>query len=171
MKTILVLSTLLVAAYAAPQGYNYQSQTRVDSSGVTINCERQEVAPGRFQFSCSQGNPGIITEEKTLWVPTSGQDQELLIRIPNYNFREIIRAGLRGGAAGGTNVRVHVARPQVESVVEGHFEQRGALAPNVQVSYDAVQNQPEVHYGGGGQPYRSLSKAIAEPGSRYKKEA
>ena len=85
---------LLVAAVSARP----QAET-------TVSCERREVQPGRFEFVCN-ADPGTLVEEKTLWVPTSGSDQELLIRVPNYAFREIIRAGLRAGAAGGTNVRV-----------------------------------------------------------------
>src|SRR5690348_7633956 len=91
-----VLFAIIACASARPQ-------FDAAGAGATVTCERREVAPGRFEFAC-QANPGTLVEEKTLWVPTSGGDQELLIRVPNYQFREIIRAGLRGGNAGGTNV-------------------------------------------------------------------
>jgi hypothetical protein len=150
MKSAIVL-LMAVAAYARPQ-----------EGGPAVNCERREVAPGKYEYACA-ANPGALISESTLWVPTSSSDQDLLIRVPNYQLREIIRAGLQAGAAGGTNVRVHVARPEIESIVEGKFEQGAALAPNVQVVYDALQQRGEVHYGGSGSPYRTLSKEISEP--------
>jgi hypothetical protein len=156
---VIVLLALFGVALARPQ------------DGPAATCERREVAPGKFEYVCN-ANPGTLTQESILWVPTSGSSQELLIRVPNYRLQEIIRAGLISRGAGSTNVRVHVERPEIQSVVEGRFEDQPGLAPNVQVTYDGIQPVREVHYGGSGVQYAPLSKPISEPGAgRFKKSA
>ena len=153
MNTFVVLFAVFAVAVARPQG-----------AGPSTQCERREVAPGKFEYIC-QVNPGELLSERTLWIPTSGSNQDLLIRVPNYNFREIVRAGFKSGDVGGTNVRIHVARPDVDSQVEGEFHHTDRDAPQVHLTYDQVQNEGEVHYGGTGTPYRPFSRPISEPGA------
>jgi hypothetical protein len=124
------------------------------------NCERREVSPGNYEYDCHNAAPGEILDEKVLWVPYSGSDQNLLIRVPNYAVRDIVRAATYSEGENNENIRVHVARPEVHHVVEGQFEKSVQQAPNVQLSYDPLVQHHEKVYGPPGEPFRPLTKKI-----------
>ena len=132
-----------------------------DSSlSAYTNCERREVSPGYYEYDCLNAHPGEIVDEKVLWVPYSGSDQNLLIRVPNYGVKEIVRAATYSEGENSENIRVHVARPHVEHVVEGQFEKQAQHAPNVQLSYEPLVQHHEKVYGPPGEPFRPLTKRI-----------
>jgi len=186
---VLVLSLLIALATAMPQGsfetrrefgntfgdsFNTRRVGHSVSSGFGstsgfssgqghqgyTNCERREVSPGQYEYDCGSAQPGEIVDEKVLWVPYSGSDQNLLIRVPNYAVKDIVRAAVYPEGENSENIRIHVARPQLHSVVEGQFEKSVAPAPVVQLSYEPLVQEHEKVYGPPGEPFRPLTKRI-----------
>jgi hypothetical protein len=143
-------------------GFSGFGSSAAASHSSYTDCVRREVSPGHYEYDCSSAHPGEIVDEKVLWVPYSGSDQNLLIRVPNYAVKDIVRAASYPEGETNENIRIHVARPALHHVVEGQFEKSVPSAPNVQLSYEPLVHETEKVYGPPGQPFSPLSKRIDE---------
>jgi hypothetical protein len=149
----------------------YETNTQIDSAGIgggslAVQCQRREVSPGQFQFSCDGVDPRKITlsSEHILWLKgPGGESQQLDIVVPNYRVEELIRAALKAGSGGSTNVNILLKKPQTIYDVQA---QEGANIPGakpvVNLQYEPVREPVSVHYPTE-QAYNPLSGPIREP--------
>jgi hypothetical protein len=178
MKSIVLLVVLgAVMVSARPQGYNYgppknpyESTQDIASQGqrpqgqLVVECQRREVGPGQFKFTCEGINPRDITlqSEHVLWIQQDGgQDQLIDVEVPNYRIDELIKAGFKTAPGGGTRVNVLLKRPEQSYNAEVDRPNVQTNAPSVAVQYEPV-DKILVHYPND-KPYRPLSGPILPP--------
>lgn len=150
----------------------YDSESQIDSAGISrggplaVQCQRTETSPGKYQFICSGVDPRAITlsSEHILWLKGPGaQSQQLDIVVPNYRVEELIRAALKAGSGGSTNVNILLKKPETTYDVQA---QEGGSTPGskpvVNLQYEPVREPVSVHYPGE-QAYNPLSGPIREP--------
>jgi len=143
-------------------------------NGPTAECQRQEVAPGRYKFVCGGVNPEAISlkREHILWLTGSGGQQQVVdIEIPNYKILELIKAGFKAGGVSENVINVLLKRPEtsVDAQIDKVTSTQGV--PKVQIQYEAVDKKL-VHFPND-QPYSPLQGPILPPlqDGRFQRQA
>ena len=161
----MVLSVVTIA-YGRPQ-FNYNTAYSAGSGGpLAVSCQSQQTSNGVYRFNCVGVDPSLTTlrSEHILWLKgASGQAQQLDVVVPNYRVEELIRAALKSGSSGSTNVNILLQKPQtVYDVQAQDGRQPDAQPPRVNLQYEAVDRPISVHYPTEKQ-YNPLSGPIREP--------
>jgi len=143
------------------------------SNNLNVECQRQEVGPGKFKFVCDGVNKEQITlrSEHILWLTSDGNGPQVVdIEVPNYKIDELIKAGYKTTPGGQTKINVLLKKPEQSAEAEVDVPKSSAAQPSVSLQYEAPSNQL-VHFPND-KAYRPLSGPILPPlgGSRGRRD-
>jgi len=133
-------------------------------NNLNVECQRQEVSPGRFKFVCEGVNRDAISlrSEHILWLTQNGgQPQIVDIEVPNYLIQEQIKAGFKAGEAGGSTINVLLKRPETSVDAQVDVPSVAGGPPKVNLQYEAVDKKL-VHFPND-QAYSPLQGPILPP--------
>jgi len=134
------------------------------TGGGSNNCQTQEVSPGRFKVLCGTSGP-TVSSEHILWLTQNGgQPQVVDIEVPNYKILELIKAGFKTGAAGGSTINVLLKRPETSVDAQVDVPSVAGGPPKVNLQYEPVQ--PTLIHFPNDKQYSTLQGPIEPPLAR-----
>ncbi len=131
---------------------------------LNVECQRQEVSPGRYKFVCEGVNKDAISlrSEHILWLQSNGGQQQILdIEVPNYKIEELIKAGFKAAAGQGPKINVLLKKPEQSYDAQVDVPPSTAGEPSVNLQYEPV-DKVVVHFPND-KPYSPLSGPILPP--------
>lgn len=131
---------------------------------LNVECQRQEVSPGRYRFVCEGVNKDAISlrSEHILWLQSEGGQQQILdIEVPNYKIEELIKAGFKTKPGQGPKINVLLKKPEQSYDAQVDVPSSSAGEPSVNLQYEPV-DKVVVHFPND-KAYSPLSGPILPP--------
>jgi len=150
-------------SYASRPG-NFGASGGGSGGNLNVECQRQEVSPGRFRFVCEGVNKDAISlrSEHILWLQSNGGQQQILdIEVPNYKIEELIKAGFKAGPGAGTKINVLLKKPEQTYDAQVDVPPVASGEPSVNLQYEPV-DKVVVHFPND-KAYSPLSGPILPP--------
>lgn len=150
-------------SYASRPG-NFGASGGGSGGNLNVECQRQEVSPGRFRFVCEGVNKDAISlrSEHILWLQSNGGQQQILdIEVPNYKIEELIKAGFKAAPGQGTKINVLLKKPEQTYDAQVDVPPSTAGEPSVSLQYEPV-DKVVVHFPND-KPYSPLQGPILPP--------
>jgi len=151
------------SSYASRPG-SFGASGGGSGGNLNVECQRQEVSPGRFRFVCEGVNKDAISlrSEHILWLQSNGGQQQVLdIEVPNYKIEELIKAGFKASAGQGPKINVLLKKPEQTYDAQVDVPPSTAGEPSVSLQYEPV-DKVVVHFPND-KPYSPLSGPILPP--------
>jgi len=150
-------------SYASRPG-NFGASGGGSGGNLNVECQRQEVSPGRYRFVCEGVNKDAISlrSEHILWLQSNGGQQQILdIEVPNYKIEELIKAGFKATPGQGPKINVLLKKP--EQSYDAQVDVPGSTSgePSVNLQYEPVE-KVVVHFPND-KAYSPLSGPILPP--------
>lgn len=167
-------SAAIPESYAARPG-SFAAKAAGGGGPLNVECQRQEVAPGRYKYVCDGADKDAISlrSEHILWLQGGGgQEQILDIEVPNYKIEELIKAGFKSAPGQGPKINVLLKKPETTYDAQVDVPASTAGEPSVSLQYEPV-DKVVVHFPND-KPYSPLSGPILpplqEPGRRPQRQ-
>jgi hypothetical protein len=168
-------------SFASNQAQGFGGSGGGGGNNLNVECQRQEVSPGRYKFICEGVNKDAISlrSEHVLWLTQNGGEPQIVdIEVPNYKIEELIKAGFKAGASDGSTINVLLKRPETTVDAQVDVPSVAGGPPKVNLQYEAVDKKL-VHFPNdqaysplqgpilpplaGGRPQRQVQKNFSKP--------